>query len=156
MIARAIQRNVNVSARKANLCCRLIRNRPFVQALRILDNQPNKSAKFLRKLLLSAASNAVNNHAMSGSKLYVFSSVANQGVTLKRTLTRAKGRADLLRKRFSHLEVCLSDDLQERQKLNKILLKPRAHRQKKSEISKEDREIKPKIISKKQKEMEKV
>lgn len=153
MIARAIQRNVGVSAKKATLCCRLIRNMPVEKALRILENQPQKTAGYLSKLLLSAISNAVNNHSMSGKNLYVFSSVANQARTLKRTLPRAKGRADLMRKRFSHLEVCVSDDLNEKKKLNDRILVPRAHRKKRVGVLSEDGsvEVMPKIISKKQK-----
>ncbi|AEW45933.1 50S ribosomal protein L22 [Mycoplasma haemocanis str. Illinois] len=147
MIARAIQRNVHVSSKKAVLCCRLIRNKSYMEAIRILDNQPQKTAKFLKKLLMSAAANAVNNHAMSGDKLYVFSSSANQGRTLKRTIPRAKGRADLIRKRFSHLEICLSDDKDERKKLNVYLLKPRAHQHKyKPKLVDRSVEIKPKSI----------
>lgn len=157
MIARAIQRNVHVSPKKATLCCRLIRNKPMEVALRILDNQPQKTAKYLKKLLLSAAANAVNNHAMMGNKLYVFSSVANKGRTLKRTLTRAKGRADLIRKRFSHLEVCVSDDPKEREKMNSYILKPIAHRKKylKPENSDKSLEVMPKVIAKKKRESNK-
>ncbi|CBY93465.1 ribosomal protein L22 [Mycoplasma haemofelis str. Langford 1] len=151
MIARAIQRNVHVSSKKAILCCRLIRNKSYMEALRILDNQPQKTAKYLKKLLMSAAANAVNNHAMSGDRLYVFSSSANQGRTLKRTIPRAKGRADLIRKRFSHLEICLSDDKDERKKLNAYLLRPRAHQHKyKPKLADRSVEIKPKSIMQKE------
>lgn len=153
MIARAIQRNVHVSPRKAVLCCRLIKDKPIEEALKILENQPQKTAKYLLKLLLSAAANAVNNHAMSGDKLYVFSSRANTGRVLKRTMPRAKGRSDLIRKRCSHLEIYLSDDKKEREKMNKYLLKPRAHQHKyKSAEKAKSVEIKPKLIQRKNKE----
>lgn len=156
MLAKAVQRNIHVSSKKANLCCRLIRNKPVEQAIKILENQPNKTAKYLSKLLISACANAVNNHAMSGRNLYVFNSVANQGKTLKRTMPRARGRADLMRKRFSHLEVWVSDDPKEKEKRNAILLKPRAHqsRYRKSLDKQTSIKIMPKLIAKKQREAE--
>lgn len=130
MLAKAIQRNVRVSAKKATLVCRLIKDKPLATAMKILQNQDQKTSKFLLKLLSSAAANAVNNHAMRGDQLYVFNSVANQGPSLKRSSPRAKGRTDMIKRRTSHLLVILSDDTEEKAKLNKILLKPRAHQYK--------------------------
>lgn len=154
MIAKASQRSIHVSPKKAKYCCRLIVNQPVDKALRILSNQPQKTARYLSKLLLSAASNAVHNHAMQGNKLYVYRSVANTGIILKRTIPRAKGRADLLRKRYSNLEVWVSDDPLERTKRNSLLLRPRAHQGKYKKILDEKGvvEIMPKLIVKKQQE----
>lgn len=154
MLARAIQRNVHVSPKKANLCCRLIRNKPVNEALKILEHQPHKTAKYLLKLLTAACANAVNNHSMSGRNLYVYESLAQQGRILKRTMIRARGRADLMRKRFSHLEIWVSDDAEERQKRNKIFLKPRAHQWKcRGKITDAGpMEIVPKLINRKNRE----
>ena len=116
MQARASQSNIHVSPRKAKLVCDLIRNRPVTEALTILENTHKKTAVFLKKLLHQAIANATNNHAMQADKLYVYTVVANQGSTLKRTMPRAKGSADLIRKRHTHLEIVLSDDKNERKK----------------------------------------
>lgn len=119
--ARAIQRNIHISSRKAKLVCDLIRNKPVQEALTILEHTNKKAAYYLKKLLDQAISNAVNNHALNASKLYVYKVVANQGPTLKRTSPRAKGSADLIRKRHSHLEIVVSDNPQERElELQKI------------------------------------
>lgn len=119
--ARAIQRNIHISSRKAKLVCDLIRNKPVQEALSILEHTNKKAATYLKKLLDQAISNAVNNHALKADKLYIFKVVANQGPTLKRTMPRAKGSADLIRKRYSHLEIIVSDDPNEKQKeLQKI------------------------------------
>lgn len=114
--AKAIQRNIHISSRKAKLVCDLIRNKPVKQALEILENTNKKAAKYLQKLLHSAISNAINNHALNAENLYVYKVVANQGATLKRTSPRAKGSADLIRKRYSHLLVVVSDDPKEKEK----------------------------------------
>jgi ribosomal protein L22 len=115
MKAYAIQRNVHVSARKANLVCDLIRYKTIAQALVILDNADKKVAPILKKLLNSAVANATNNHQMIGEKLYIYAVTANQGATIKRSLPRAKGSANMIRKRHSHLEIVLSDNPRQRE-----------------------------------------
>lgn len=114
MKSRVIQKNVNVSHRKAKLVVDLIRNKNVNEAIRILDNTNKKSAPILKKLLLSAIANSTNNHSMNAANLYVYEIFANQGPTLKRTLPRAKGSADRIFKRTTHLEIILSDDKTER------------------------------------------
>lgn len=116
MKARAIQKNIHLSPRKAKLVCDLIRNKKVTDALVILEHTNKKAAPIISKLLNSAIANATNNHAMQAEKLYVYHIVANQGATLKRTSPRAKGSADLIRKRHSHIEIIISDDPDERKK----------------------------------------
>ncbi|MDR0985506.1 MAG: 50S ribosomal protein L22 [Mycoplasmataceae bacterium] len=116
MKCRVIQKNVHVSARKANLICNLIRNKSITQALVLLDNVEKKTASIIKKLLNSAIANATNNHQMRGEALYVYFITANQGTTIKRSLPRAKGSANMIRKRHSHLEIILSDDIKQKQK----------------------------------------
>ncbi len=116
MKARAIQRNIHLSPRKAKLVCDLIRNKKVTDALVMLEQVHKKAAPIISKLLSSAMANATNNHAMSAEKLYIYHIVANQGSTLKRTSPRAKGSADLIRKRHCHIEIILSDDVNERKK----------------------------------------
>lgn len=115
MTTRAIERNVHVSSRKAGLVCALIRGKKVSVAKTILEQRPQKTAKILLKLLASAMANATNNHAMDGANLYVYSCVANQGRTIKRAMPRAKGSSNMIRKRHSHLEIVLSDNVNERQ-----------------------------------------
>ncbi|MDR0340709.1 MAG: 50S ribosomal protein L22 [Mycoplasmataceae bacterium] len=114
MLARAIQKNIAVTSRKAGLVCDLIRGKEIKQAGIILQNTHKRVAKIILKLLNQAIANATNNHAMDASKLYVYNAIANQGTTIKRTLPRAKGSADLLKLRHSHIEITLSDDKNER------------------------------------------
>jgi len=114
MTTRAIERNVHVSSRKANLVCALIRGKKVTEALTILQHCNKKTAKILIKLLSSAIANATNNHSMDAQKLYVYGCVANQGRTIKRAMPRAKGSSNMIRKRHSHLEIVLSDDANER------------------------------------------
>ncbi|MDR2461992.1 MAG: 50S ribosomal protein L22 [Mycoplasmataceae bacterium] len=116
MKTRVIQRNVNVSPRKAGLVCDLIRSKNVKQALTILTHTEKKTADILRKMLNSAIANATHNHGMKIDDLYIYNTVANKGTYLKRTLPRARGSADIMLKRYSHLEIILSDDPQQKQK----------------------------------------
>ncbi|MDR3330245.1 MAG: 50S ribosomal protein L22 [Mycoplasmataceae bacterium] len=143
MKARAMQKNVHVSARKANLVCNLIRNKPVTEALIILDNAEKKTAAILKKILNAAVANATNNHQMVGERLYVYGVTANQGATIKRSLPRAKGSANMIRKRHSHIEIILSDDPQQRKK---DLLNLGTSTKSKAKVD-------PKIISKKKTEL---
>ena len=91
---------------------------------------------------------------MDGSKLYIYKIVANQAPTLKRTNPRARGSADLLKKRYSHIEITLSDDSEEMKKdLKKIkdLKTKRAQankgysaKQRKENLAKVSKDSKPK------------
>lgn len=116
MKAIAKQNYIHLSSRKAKLVVDLIRNKKVLEATQILDTTNKKAAPIVLKLLHQAISNATNNHAMDASKLYVYHIVANQAPTLKRTSPRARGSADLVKKRYSHLVLVLSDDENERQK----------------------------------------
>lgn len=117
MTNKVIQRNIHISHRKASLVIDLVRNKPVHEAIRILSNTPKKFAPIVLKLLNSAISNVQHNSKdMDPSKLYIYKIVANQGPTMKRTLPRAKGSADQLFKRTTHLEIVLSDDVNEREK----------------------------------------
>ncbi len=114
MVNKVIQRNIHISHRKAQLVCDLIRNKPIKEAIVILKNTDKKFAPICLKLLNSAIANATNNHAMNAEKLYVYNIFANQGPTWKRTMPRARGSADIIFKRTTHLEIHLSDNPNER------------------------------------------
>ncbi|MDR2847024.1 MAG: 50S ribosomal protein L22 [Mycoplasmataceae bacterium] len=116
----AQQFGIHLSSRKAGLICDLIRSKTVDQALTILTTLDKKGAAILLKLLKSAIANATHNQALDVGKLYVLNALANQGKTIKRTLPRAKGSANLLRKRHCHLIITLSDDINDKpKKLNK-------------------------------------
>lgn len=115
MVNKVIQRNIRISSRKAALVCDLIRNKSVREAIIILNNTDKKISPIIKKLLNSAIANATNNHAMNAERLYIYNIFANQGPSLKRTMPRARGSADLIKKRTTHLEIHLSDNPNERQ-----------------------------------------
>lgn len=121
MKAIAKQNNIHISSRKAKLVVDLVRDKKVIEATQILENTNKKAAPIVLKLLHQAIANATNNHAMDSTKLYIYHIVANQAPTLKRTNPRARGSADLLKKRYTHFEIVLSDDENERQNDLKLI-----------------------------------
>jgi large subunit ribosomal protein L22 len=61
------------------------------------------------KVLKSAVANAVNNHDLDEDKLYVKACWADEGITMKRYMPRAKGSASPINKRTSHITVVVAE-----------------------------------------------
>lgn len=109
MEAKATAKFVRVSPRKAGQVCDLVRGKNVDEALAILKYTPRGAASIIAKVVKSAKANAENNHEMDVEKLYIDSIVANQGPTIKRFMPRAMGRATMIRKRTSHIEVIVKE-----------------------------------------------
>lgn len=70
---------------------------------------PKKGAYLLNKTLKSALANAENNAELSVDTLVVKSVMVDEGPTMRRTMPRARGSANMIRKRTSHITVVLAD-----------------------------------------------
>ena len=108
-IARAELRHARISARKVKIVIDLIRGKKVKEAIAILKYTNKAAAPMVEKLVKSAMANAVNNHQMDETKLYISEIYANQGPTMKRIMPRAKGSANRIRKRTSHIVVVLKE-----------------------------------------------
>lgn len=108
-IARAELRHARISSRKVKIVIDLIRGKRADEAIAILKYTNKAAAPMVEKLVKSAIANAVNNHEMDETKLYVSEVYANQGPTMKRIMARAKGSANRIRKRTSHIVVVLKE-----------------------------------------------
>jgi len=106
---RAVHKHARLSARKAKIVLDLIKDKNLNEAYGILQYTPRGAAEVLIKLLKSAEANAVNNNELNKDDLYVALGYANQGPTMKRTMPRAQGRANKIRKRTSHITVVLKE-----------------------------------------------
>lgn len=109
MEAKAHLKMLRVTPRKTRLVADLIRGKQVKQAEDILRFTPKGSAQPILKLLQSAKANAVNNHDMFEDALVVSKIFVDEGPVLKRYLPRARGRADTLRKRTSHVTIILEE-----------------------------------------------
>lgn len=109
MEVKATAKTLRIPPRKARLVLDLIRGKDATEAAAILKFTPNAAAADIAKVLKSAVSNAVNNNEMDEEKLYVKACYANEGITLKRFMPRAKGSASAIHKRTSHITVVVDE-----------------------------------------------
>lgn len=104
--------NIRVAPRRARLVADLVRGKKVERALNLLTTCNRKTAPLLKKLIMSAVANARQNALDGGEeveldKLYVKRVWVDEGVTLKRFMPRAQGRATPIRKRGSKVSVVL-------------------------------------------------
>ena len=101
---------LRISPQKARLVVDMVRGKPVSDALDILSFSNQKGAMLVRKVVESAIANAENNEGADIDELKVSEIFVNEGLTMKRIKPRAKGRADRIFKRTSHITVTVSDE----------------------------------------------
>lgn len=109
MEVKATAKTVRIAPRKVRLVLDLIRGKDAQQALAILKFTPNHAAEAVAKVVKSAMANASHNHSMDENKLYIKACYANEGITMKRYMPRAKGSAAQILKRTSHITVVVDE-----------------------------------------------
>ena len=105
---KAVQRYARSSAQKTRLVADQVRGMPVQKALDLLQFSPRKAAGLIRKVVMSAVANAVNNESLDPDTLFISKITVDEGPSLKRIMPRAKGRADRIVKRTSHITVCVA------------------------------------------------
>ncbi len=98
-----------LSAQKARLVADQIRGKGVEEALELLTYSPKKGAAIIKKVLNSAIANAEHNEGVDIDELKVSSIYVDEGMTMKRIMPRAKGRADRILKRSCHITVKVAD-----------------------------------------------
>lgn len=107
---RAVGKYLMVSPKKVRPIADLVRRKSYADALAELDVIPNKGAKMIKKVIQSAAANALSlNKKLDEEMLYVKELQVNDGPRLKRMWARAKGKRDILLKRMSHISVVVDE-----------------------------------------------
>jgi large subunit ribosomal protein L22 len=109
MQATAKLRMAKVSPQKARLVADQIRGLPAEKALNTLAFNTRGAAGLIRKVLESAIANAEHNEGADVDELRVQTIFVNEGPTLKRIRARAKGSANRIMKRTSHIHVSVAD-----------------------------------------------
>ena len=109
MEVRAISKDTGVSPRKMALLVDMVRGKKVEEALNILRFAPTPNAKIVAKTIKSAAANAENNFQMTPADLKIVRITADEARMLKRFRARARGRANQILKRASHITVVVSE-----------------------------------------------
>jgi len=102
-------RFARISPQKCRLVADQVRGLPVDKALEILSFSPRKGAAIVKKVLESAIANAEHNEGADIDELSVKTIFIDAGPTLKRIRPRAKGRANRILKRTSHITVAVGD-----------------------------------------------
>jgi large subunit ribosomal protein L22 len=105
MEAKAILRSARISAQKARLVADQVRGLSAERAVNLLKFSDKKAAAMIRKVVESAIANAENNQGADVDELKVTTITVDEGPRMKRIRPRAKGRADRIVKRTSHIIV---------------------------------------------------
>lgn len=109
MTTSAKLRFTRISAQKVRLVADQIRGLPVDRALNLLSFSNKKSAVLLKKLLESAIANAEHNDGADIDELKIKAICVDQGPAMKRLHTRARGRADQILKRMSHVTLTVAE-----------------------------------------------
>lgn len=106
----AIHKFARLSPQKGRLVADQIRGLAVSQAIDILTFSPKKGADLIKKVLMSAIANAEHNEGADIDELFIGKICVDAGPVMKRIRPRAKGRADRIIKRTSHITVVVSDN----------------------------------------------
>jgi large subunit ribosomal protein L22 len=109
MEVQARLKGARLSAQKARLVADQIRGKAVEEALLMLTYSPKKGAAIIKKVLNSAIANAEHNEGADVDELKVSTIMVDEGMTMKRIMPRAKGRADRILKRSCHITITVAD-----------------------------------------------
>ena len=102
-------RHARISPQKCRLVADQVRGMPVEKALELLAFSPKKAAAIVKKVLESAIANAEHNEGADIDELKINRIFVDEGPTMKRWEARAKGAANHIVKRTSHITVMVSD-----------------------------------------------
>ena len=109
MEARAVAKYIRIAPRKVRKVVDLIRGKQVAEAMAILKFTPNRGCAAVAKVVKSASANAEHNKDANKDSLYVAEAFVDQGPTLKRFNPRAMGKADLKRRKTSHITIVVRE-----------------------------------------------
>ena len=109
MEVKSVAKDTGISSRKVRLLLELIKDKPVAEALAILRFAPSPAARVVAKVVKAAAADAENNYHLTVAGLKVTKVYADDAPMAKRYQPRARGRADRILKRSSHITVVVAE-----------------------------------------------
>jgi large subunit ribosomal protein L22 len=104
----AVANHVRVTPQKARRVGDLLRGASATEAIAMLKFQPQAVAENFGKLVGSAVANAESTEGLNAETLVISQLYVDEGPTMKRWRPRAKGSANRILKRTSHLTVVVT------------------------------------------------
>lgn len=111
MEASSTQKFIHMSPRKVRLVANSVRGKSLAQALVMLNFMTKRAALPVKKAILSASANAVNNGKLSQESLKIKRIEIQEGPRLKRFRAASKGMAHPYKKRMSHIKVIVEGEI---------------------------------------------
>ena len=102
-------RNLHIAPRKVRLVVDIVRGKTAAEAGAILNFTTKKAALPVLKLLNSAMANARNNFQLDPDNLYISRITVDEGPKIKRFMPRARGSANEIQKKTSHINLFLDE-----------------------------------------------
>ena len=107
---RACAKYLPASPSKVRPVADLVRRKPYVEAMAILDAMPQKGAYLIKKVVQSAAAKAMRqNKRLDEEHLVVAELCVDKGPRMKIYIKRSHGRRDILLKRQCNITVVLDE-----------------------------------------------
>ena len=116
MEARAEFKYLRMPDRKIRVIMELIKGKRIEIAFNVLKFTPKRGSDIVFKLLRSAVNNVTQKQGVNLETLYVKTAYANQGPSFKKMHPRAMGRAGMIKRKFCHATIIVSDELPEKLK----------------------------------------
>lgn len=108
----ATSKYIRLSPLKVQRVLTQIRGKSYSDAMMLLEFMPYRPCHTIKKILESAANNAINSNGYTKDQLIVVEAFANRGPTLKRFQPRAQGRAFKIHKPTCHITLKLINKLE--------------------------------------------
>ena len=109
MEAKAILKTVRIAPRKTRLIIDLIRGKSVSEARSILNNQPQRAARVIEKVLNSSVANAVNNFNLNEENLFVKTCYVDEALVMKRAKMDSRGHVGRNDHKTSHITVIVAE-----------------------------------------------
>ncbi len=98
-----------IGCQKARLVADVVRGKDVNEAIKTLTFMKQKGAGLMKKLIESAVANAEDKKVIDVDNLYVKTIYVDMGPAVKRFRPRAQGRASMVKKKLSHINVVLEE-----------------------------------------------
>jgi large subunit ribosomal protein L22 len=109
MEIKASARFLRISPHKLRLVTRTLTGKKVEEALALLRFMPQRGARIVRKIVMSAVANAEQRPQVDVDTLVIKGVQVDGGPSLKRFQPRAMGRVNRILKRSSHITVVLKE-----------------------------------------------
>ena len=110
MEVKAISKDTGYSVTKVRPLVDMVRGKKVAEALNMLQYTGSPKARFIAKIVKSAAANAENNFQMDPADLIIVKIFADEARMMRRFKARSRGRASPILKRSSHITVIVAEE----------------------------------------------